>query len=384
MRSVTIAVVTSTHAIMVYGDPAVGEAVLGEAARRKKRRSGEYLPKTELPKLSKPIEEMPEVELRKTAKESVKHMLGVTGRVKWGEGEAIFWGTSVLLSMVPITRKILENLNFKGSKISMEVIKSWSSMKALSNISKETMNMKLTVKQFFTIVIELCYVLNKQSVLDIEVSDEPRNPVNMEIEPEEADDREEEMRSEEEEVAREEEEVAGEEEEEAEKDVWNEEEEVAREVDEETEKVEDEWLETEEPEEERDDLSGDELQYMLSLEAASLPSSCDSPHRPSCPSPLSPQDSFHSPHLSSPSQVSPPSPHTNCTFSPHLNSTQSPHLNLTQSPILNSSSSPLASIDDSSDMGENEDLVDMLGARIQPQVHFYFLFFYLLMIYCRF
>ena len=86
------------------------------------------------------------------AKDTVKHMLGLPGMVKWGTSPAIFWGTNVNLVQTIITKKVLSAIHYPYKEVSLETIKPWKTMKALSNVKKESLQIKMTPRQFFSII----------------------------------------------------------------------------------------------------------------------------------------------------------------------------------------------------------------------------------------
>ena len=159
-QSVHIAIVLQDGTIKVYGDPKEGARVMGEAVARGKRRTGEHLPQVPLKPLAKPLGDMSEIFAKKTATSCVAQMLGVTGKtlIKWGKCDAVFWGTPITVSDTKYIGQIMAKYNMEGDHFCLEDVISWGNMSCLSHVKKEAMNLKVSRKDFYYLIVETCYV----------------------------------------------------------------------------------------------------------------------------------------------------------------------------------------------------------------------------------
>ena len=56
-----------------------------------------------------------------------------------------------------ITKKVLSAIHYPYKEVSLETIKPWKTMKALSNVKKESLQIKMTSRQFFSIITTLSW-----------------------------------------------------------------------------------------------------------------------------------------------------------------------------------------------------------------------------------
>ena len=123
-----------------------------------------------LPKPTKSVVKMNELEAKKFAADSVRHMLGGAPgtKVAWGEGLAVFWGTTVPVDRLAITGQLLTAIGFKEEAIALDHIMEWANMCSLSTIKKSNFKMPIKRKGFYIAIIEVVFIINGQDVADVE------------------------------------------------------------------------------------------------------------------------------------------------------------------------------------------------------------------------
>ena len=123
-----------------------------------------------LPKPTKQVVKMNELEAKKFAADSVRHMLGGAPgtKVAWGEGLAVFWGTTVPVDRLAITGQLLTAIGFKEEAIALDHIMEWANMCSLSTIKKSNFKMPIKRKGFYIAIIEVVFIINGQDVADVE------------------------------------------------------------------------------------------------------------------------------------------------------------------------------------------------------------------------
>jgi len=99
---------------------------------------------------------MNEMEAKKCASDTVRHMLGGAPgtKVAWGEGLAMFWCTPVYVDRLSVTGKLLAAVGFSRDEIALEDIVDWSDMGSLSSIKIDNFKIKLKRKGFFHAINE--------------------------------------------------------------------------------------------------------------------------------------------------------------------------------------------------------------------------------------
>ena len=82
----------------------------------------------------------------------------------WGEGLAVFWGTTVPVDRLAITGQLLTAIGFKEEAIALDHIMEWANMCSLSTIKKSNFKMPIKRKGFYIAIIEVVFIINGQDV----------------------------------------------------------------------------------------------------------------------------------------------------------------------------------------------------------------------------
>ena len=82
-------------------------------------------------------------------------MLGVTGKtlIKWGKCDAVFWATPITVSDTKYIGQIMAKYNMEGDHFCLEDVISWGNMSCLSHVKKEAMNLKVSRKDFYYLIV---------------------------------------------------------------------------------------------------------------------------------------------------------------------------------------------------------------------------------------
>ena len=76
----------------------------------------------------------------------------------WGRGEAPFWGSVLPVTDFRESKTVLSQ--FFNGNVSLEMVCKWQSMSNLSDVKKENIQVNISRKQLFIIIIEFCSMLS--------------------------------------------------------------------------------------------------------------------------------------------------------------------------------------------------------------------------------
>ena len=103
---------------------------------------------------------MSEICAKKAATACVAHMLGVTGKtlIKWGKVDALFWGTAIPIFNTKYISEIATKYGLKDDYFSLEKVIKWENMSSLSHVKVNSMNVSVSRKDFYYLIVETCFV----------------------------------------------------------------------------------------------------------------------------------------------------------------------------------------------------------------------------------